>query len=91
MPITSPRATVPKMRARTPALPGGTGADAPSDDAELGLGAPRANPANPRSGDALVLERGARRATGNHAYHQPPRNGSQDAGGDARAPRGDRR
>jgi hypothetical protein len=49
--------------------------------------APRECPANPRPGDALVPERGAHRATGNHAHpsHQsalPP-----DAGGDARAPR----
>jgi hypothetical protein len=31
--------------------------------------------ANPRPGEALVPERGARRATGDHAPHQPPRNG----------------
>jgi hypothetical protein len=33
---------------------------------------------------------GARRATGSRAYRQPPRNAPQDAGEDARAPRGDR-
>jgi hypothetical protein len=69
VPIASLRATGPKMRAGTPALPGG------------GL-------ANPTVGDALVPERGARRATGNRAYRQPARDGSQDAGEDARAPRG---
>jgi hypothetical protein len=49
-------ATVPRMRARTPALPGKC-------------------PANPRPGDALVSERGARRATGSHANpnHWQPR------------------
>jgi hypothetical protein len=35
--------------------------------------APRSRPANPGPGDALVPERGARRATGGHAYHQPSR------------------
>jgi hypothetical protein len=59
--------------------------------AGCGRGRPRSQEgslASPTRGEALGLERGARRATGDQAYHQPPRNGAQDAGGDARAPRG---
>jgi hypothetical protein len=45
-----------------------------SPDAGGDARAPRRCPANPRLGDALVPERGARRATRDHACHQPPRN-----------------
>jgi hypothetical protein len=50
--------------------------------------APRRAVADPTSGDALVLERGARRATGNEAYVNRWPTRTPDAGGDARAPRG---
>jgi hypothetical protein len=53
-----------------------------------GSALPGGHPANPTAGDALVPERGARRATGGQAYHQLPRDGPKDAGGDARGPRG---
>jgi hypothetical protein len=39
-----------------------------SEDADQEIGVPRGHPANPGLGDALVPERGARRATGNQAY-----------------------
>jgi hypothetical protein len=84
----------PRMRARTPALPGGAQsrtwrcarprARSPQGDERrcipqppadtvpgCGRGRPRSQggrPANPGPGDALVPERGARRATGSNAY-----------------------
>jgi hypothetical protein len=79
-----------RPRARSPqgdGRPGLSPADGTQDAGEDAR-APRGHPANPTVGDALVLERGARRATGDQAYRQPPREASQDAGGDARAPRG---
>jgi hypothetical protein len=45
----------------------GCGRGRPRSQGEAGAGAPL--------GEALVPERGARRATGNYAYHQPPRHG----------------
>jgi hypothetical protein len=45
-----------------------------SPDAGGDARAPRRCPANPRLGDALVPERGARRATGSRSIRQPPAN-----------------
>jgi hypothetical protein len=55
------------MRAGRPRSQGKTGADAP-EDADQEIGVPRGAVAYPTVGDALVLERGARRATGSEAY-----------------------
>jgi hypothetical protein len=80
----------PRMRAGRPRSQGKTGADAP-EDAELGLGVPRKAVAYPTVGDALGLERGARRATGSEAYvnRWPAR--TPDAGGTPALPGEDRR
>jgi hypothetical protein len=67
-----------RPRARRPQGDGGPGLSAASaqraPDAGEDARAPRMRLANPRSGEALGPERGDRRATGDRAYQQPPRN-----------------
>jgi hypothetical protein len=80
-----------RPRARSPQGDGVPCLPQPPIDALPGCGrdarAPRGDLANSRPGDALVPERGARRATGNDAYPSP-QSTLPGCGRDARAPRG---